>query len=73
MWKYIRRYLHFAVLAALFMVGEVMMDLIQPGIMSRIVDEGVLGTTTGGVGNLRLIWQLGLQMMGLVIVGGLSG
>ena len=50
-----------------------MMDLIQPGIMSRIVDEGVLGTTTGGVGNLRLIWQLGLQMMGLVIVGGLSG
>ena len=73
MWKYIRRYLHFAILAALFMVGEVMMDLIQPGIMSRIVDEGVLGTTTGGVGNLRLIWQLGLQMMGLVIVGGLSG
>ena len=73
MWKYIRRYLHFAILAALFMVGEVMMDLIQPGIMSRIVDEGVLGTTTSGVGNLRLIWQLGLQMMGLVIVGGLSG
>ena len=73
MWKYIRRYLHFAILAALFMVGEVMMDLIQPGIMSRIVDEGVLGTTTGGGGNLRLIWQLGLQMMGLVIVGGLSG
>ena len=46
MWKYIRRYLPFAVLAALFMVGEVSMDLIQPGIMSRIVDDGVLDLKT---------------------------
>ena len=43
MWKYVRRYLHFAVIAAVFMVGEVLMDLLQPEIMSRIVDEGVLG------------------------------
>ena len=42
MWKYIRPYLPFAVLAGLFMVGEVLMDLIQPGIMSQIVDDGVL-------------------------------
>lgn len=40
MWKYIKRYLPFAVVAGLFMVGEVLMDLVQPGIMSRIVDEG---------------------------------
>lgn len=26
MWKYIRKYLFFAVLAGLFMIGEVMMD-----------------------------------------------
>ena len=39
MWKYIRKYLHFAVPAAAFMVGEVMMDLVQPGLMSRIIDE----------------------------------
>lgn len=73
MWKYIRRYLHFAVIAALFMVGEVMMDLIQPSIMSRIVDEGVLGVGNNGVGNLHLIWTLGLQMIFLVIFGGLCG
>lgn len=73
MWKYVKRYLHFAVLAAIFMVGEVMMDLIQPGIMSRIVDEGVLGLENGGVGNLHLIWTLGLQMVGLVLFGGLCG
>lgn len=73
MWNYIRRYLHFAVLAGLFMVGEVLMDLIQPGIMSQIVDDGVLGLNNGGVGNLNLIWQLGLYMIGLVLFGGLCG
>lgn len=73
MWNYIRRYLHFAVLAGLFMVGEVLMDLIQPGIMSQIVDDGVLGLNNGSVGNLSLIWQLGFYMIGLVLFGGLCG
>lgn len=50
MWKYIKQYLHFAMIAAAFMVGEVLMDLIQPGIMSQIVDDGVLGLNNGGVG-----------------------
>ena len=73
MWKYIRRYLHFAVIAAAFMICEVLMDLLQPEIMSRIVDEGVLGTNTGGVGDMKLIWTLGLQMIILVVFGGLCG
>lgn len=73
MWKYIKKYLHLAVIAALFMVGEVLMDLIQPGIMSQIVDEGVLGMNNQGVGNVHLILKLGLIMIGFVIVGGLSG
>ncbi|MGM9660877.1 MAG: ABC transporter ATP-binding protein [Faecousia sp.] len=73
MWKYIRRYLPFAVLAGLFMIGEVLMDLIQPGIMRRIVDEGVLGLNNSGVGDLHLIWTLGWQMICLVLFGGLCG
>lgn len=73
MWNYIKRYLHFAVLAALFMIGEVLMDLIQPGLMSQIVDDGVLGVENGGVGDPHLIWTLGLTMIGLVIFGGLCG
>lgn len=73
MWKYIKRYLPFAILAALFMIGEVTMDLIQPGIMSQIVDEGVLGLNNGGVGNIGLIWNLGIRMIGLVLFGGLCG
>ena len=73
MWKYIKKYLHFAVLAALFMIGEVMMDLVQPGLMSRIVDDGVLGLSNNGIGDLNLIWRLGIQMIGLVLFGGLCG
>ncbi|MGN0485149.1 MAG: ABC transporter ATP-binding protein [Lachnospiraceae bacterium] len=73
MWKYVKPYLHFAMIAALFMVGEVMMDLIQPGIMSRIVDDGVLGLNNGRVGNLKLIWTLGIQMIGFVLFGGFCG
>ncbi|MGN0312911.1 MAG: ABC transporter ATP-binding protein [Lachnospiraceae bacterium] len=73
MLRYIRRYLPFAVIAAAFMVGEVSMDLIQPSIMSIIVDEGVLGVSTGGVGDLSLILDLGLRMACLVILGGFCG
>jgi len=73
MWKYIKPYLPYAVIAGLFMVGEVLMDLIQPGIMSRIVDDGVLGMRNNGVGDLALIWTLGAQMIGLVLFGGLCG
>ncbi|MGN0586979.1 MAG: ABC transporter permease, partial [Oscillospiraceae bacterium] len=73
MWKYIKQYLPYAVLAALFMVGEVMMDLLQPSIMSRIVDDGVLGVNNGGVGDMGVIITLGVQMILLVLFGGFSG
>lgn len=73
MWKYIRKYLFFAILAALFMIGEVMMDLIQPRLMSRIVDNGVLGLENGGIADLNLIWHLGIRMILLVLFGGFCG
>lgn len=73
MWKYIKPYLHFAIIAGIFMVGEVLMDLLQPEIMSTIVDEGVLGVNTGGVGNLEMIWTLGIRMSFLIIFGGFCG
>lgn len=73
MWKYIKRYLHFAIIAALFMIGEVMMDLIQPEIMGRIVDDGVLGLNNDGVGDLNIVWTLGFRMICLVLFGGLCG
>ena len=73
MWSYVKRYLLYAMLAALLMVGEVSMDLIQPTIMSRSVDEGVLGVGNGGVGDLGIILSLGIRMILLVLFGGLCG
>lgn len=73
MWKYIRKYLIFSILAGLFMIGEVVMDLIQPNIMSKIVDEGVLGLNNYGNANMNLIWMLGVQMIALVLFGGVCG
>ncbi len=73
MWPYIKRYLPIAVIGALFMVGEVTMDLLQPDRMGRIVDEGILGLNNGGASDLSLIWQLGIQMVILVLIGGVCG
>ncbi len=72
-WKYVKPYLPFAILAGFLMVGEVMMDLIQPGMMSRIVDEGVLGLGNGGVSDMSVIRTIGLEMIALVLFGGLCG
>lgn len=55
------------------MIGEVTMDLIQPQLMRIIVDEGVLGLSSNGVGNLGLVIDTGLKMVGLVLIGGVSG
>ena len=49
------------------------MDLLQPEIMSQIVDDGVLGVNSGGVGDMDLIWTLGLKMICLVLFGGVCG
>lgn len=73
MWKYIRKYLPYAILAALCMIGEVMMDLIQPGLMRQIVDNGVLGLENNGVGDLKLVWHYGILMIVLVLFGGFCG
>ena len=73
MWKYIKPYIHFMILAGLSMVCEVSVDLLQPSIMTRIVDDGVLGVHNGGVGDMGLIWTVGLAMIGLVLLGGFGG
>lgn len=73
MFKYLKKYWVFALLAPLCMVGEVLMDLLQPQFMSTIVDEGVLGLSNGGTGDLNLVLKSGLQMIGLVVLGGTFG
>lgn len=41
--KYLKKYWLWAILAPLFMVGEVLMDLLQPTLMSVLVDNGING------------------------------
>ena len=65
--KFLKKYWFFAILAPLFMVGEVSMDLVQPKLMSRIVDEGVLGSS------MEVIFSVGIIMLLTAVSGGLAG
>lgn len=67
MLKYLKKYWFFCLLAPLFMVGEVAMDLLQPDLMRDIVDNGVLQS------NFSLILSMGIKMILLVLVGGCCG
>lgn len=73
MLKYLKKYWFFALIAPIFMIGEVSMDLLQPELMSRIIDDGVLGLNNGGVGNLNTVITIGLKMIGFVALGGICG
>ena len=73
MLKYFKKYWLFTMLAPLFMIGEVSVDLIQPELMSHIIDDGVLGINSGGVGNLDIILGTGIRMVLLVAAGGVCG
>ena len=73
MLKYLKKYWFFALLAPVFMIGEVSMDLLQPELMSRIIDDGVLGLNNGGVGNLNTVITIGIKMIGFVALGGICG
>ena len=49
MLKYLKKYWLFFILAPIFMVGEVSMDLLQPRLMGQIVDEGTAEWATWGL------------------------
>lgn len=65
--KYLKKYWFFAILAPLFMIGEVFMDLLQPELMAKIVDYGLPN------GDLTFVITTGLKMLGFVLLGGVSG
>ena len=67
MLKYLKKYWFFCLLAPLFMIGEVAMDLLQPDMMADIVDNGVLNS------NMELIVTVGIKMILTVMLGGLCG
>lgn len=65
--RYLKPYWFIALLAPIFITGEVICDLVQPQYMSAIIDDGVLG------GSVSLIPALGLKMLVFVVLGGICG
>lgn len=64
---YLKPYWLWIVLAPLLMLLEVVMDLMQPRMVERIVDEGIARL------DLSLVLQTGLLMFGLAVVGATGG
>ena len=71
--KALKKYWHFALLASVFMVLEVYVDLRQPRLMAEIVDEGILGLHNGGISDIEIVTSTGLRMILVVIFGGICG
>lgn len=65
--KYLRKYWWAALLAPLFMIGEVAMDMLIAGQMQKIIDEGI------STGNISNVINFGLAMLAMVLVGVVCG
>jgi len=64
---YLKPYRRTAILAPLLMFIEVIMDLLQPTLLSRIVDNGI------NAGNIDYIIKTGIIMISVAFIGGLGG
>lgn len=69
--SYLRKYWFFAVISPLFMIGEVLVDLMLPKLMAGIVDTVVENTDTAYI--FSSILQTSGKMLGLVVLGGFMG
>ena len=65
--KYINGSWPLVFLAPLLMVLEVMCDLMQPTLMSEIVDVGIAS------GEISMVWSTGLKMLGVALLGIVGG
>lgn len=70
--RYLKPYWVFALLCPLAMILEVSMDLLQPTLMSNIVDNGILGDAAADE-NLRYVLITGLKMLVFSLIGCFGG
>lgn len=70
--RYLKPYWVFALLCPLAMILEVSMDLLQPTLMSDIVDNGILGDAAADE-NLRYVLITGLKMLVFSLIGCFGG
>ena len=65
--RFLKPYWHWAILAPLLMVLEVAMDLMQPRMIQRIIDEGIATLDMG------VVTETGLLMIAFALIGALGG
>jgi ATP-binding cassette subfamily B protein len=64
---FLKPYRRWAILAPLLMLVEVAMDLMQPKLIERIVDQGIAQLDMG------IVTQTGLLMLGFALIGAVGG
>ena len=67
LFRFLKPYWMFAVISPLMMMGEVFADLMQPKLMSGIVDRGLEN------GDMGYVIRTGILMLVIVLVGGFFG
>lgn len=67
LFRFLKPYWFFAVISPLMMMGEVFADLLQPKLMSGIVDKGL------ETGDMGYVIRTGVLMLLIVLVGGFFG
>jgi ATP-binding cassette subfamily B multidrug efflux pump len=65
--RFLKPYRKWAILAPLLMILEVAMDLMQPRLIQRIVDEGIAQL------DMSVVTNTGLLMVGLALIGAVGG
>ena len=69
--SYLKKYWFFALISPLFMIGEVLIDLMQPKLMSRIINTVVESGELDVV--MSSIFSTAIEMIVLVAIGGFMG
>lgn len=65
--RFLKPHLLFAIIAPLLMVGEVLLDLMQPRLIQRIIDVGIARS------DITAVIHTGFWMIGFMLVAGLFG
>ena len=67
LFRYLKKYWWAAILAPLFMIGEVAMDMMVTLQMQKMLDEGIQAS------NIEAVKTIGLSMLGFLAIGVVCG
>lgn len=71
--RYLKPYWKWAIFAPLFMIAEVVLDLIQPKFMENIVDNGILNETLTVAEKTNHVLVFGSFILIALVIGGFCG